>query len=469
MPRWGGDLSNIDFDSIVYYKKPTEKQANDWDDVPKEIKDTFDRLGIPEAERKFLAGVGAQFESENVYHKLREDLEKLGVIFIDPNTGLQKYPHIFKKWFGKVIPIEDNKFSALNSAFISGGSFIYIPENVHVPLPLQAYFRINSESLGQFERTLIIADKGSKVHYIEGCFPKDEEILTGQELVPIQNIKEGDIVLNSDGKETEVVKTSVRPFSGDLIEIIPISPGNKFKLTPEHPVLAIKRNRVILYKRNNRRLSDVDSEKLLNVKPEFVEAGILEEGDFLIFPINKIERENEKITEDHMHVLGYYLAEGNTSIINGCDAVVFNLNMNERNLIEHIKELVKKIIGKEPSEYTEREKNCTTLTVYSTELKEFCEKHCGKYADKKKLSKEILELPSTKQRLLLKTYYAGDGSEYLRKSIMVRALTVSRQLAFQIQELLSRQGTYASIQETEAFEEEYKGRKLRHKKKYTIY
>lgn len=170
MPMWGPDLSRINFDDIVYYVKPTEKSAaKSWEDLPLEIKKTFDALGIPEAERKFLAGVGSQFESENVYHSLQKHLEKKGVIFVGPEEGLRDYPHIFKKYFGTVVPIQDNKFAALNSAVFSGGSFIYIPPGVHVEMPLQAYFRINRENVGQFERTLIIADKGSKVHYLEAC------------------------------------------------------------------------------------------------------------------------------------------------------------------------------------------------------------------------------------------------------------------------------------------------------------
>ncbi len=169
IPKWGGDLSSINFDDITYYIKPTDKQKESWEELPPEIKNTFDKLGIPEAERKFLAGVGVQFDSENVYHSLKKDLEKKGVIFVDPDTGLQKYPHIFKKWFGSAVPPEDNKFAALNSAFFSGGSFIYIPPGVEVKQPLQAYFRINAEGFGQFERTLIIVDEGAKAHYIEGC------------------------------------------------------------------------------------------------------------------------------------------------------------------------------------------------------------------------------------------------------------------------------------------------------------
>src|SRR5207237_10520498 len=170
MPNWGSALLHeIDFDNIYYYLKPSEGQSSSWDDVPSEIKKTFDRLDIPEAEKKFLAGVGAQYESEVVYHNILESLEKQGVIFCDTDTAVREHPELVQKYFGKIIPPNDNKFAALNSAVWSGGSFIYVPENVHVELPLQAYFRINAENMGQFERTLIICAPGSYVHYVEGC------------------------------------------------------------------------------------------------------------------------------------------------------------------------------------------------------------------------------------------------------------------------------------------------------------
>ena len=168
-PSWGGDISGIDFDDIYYYIKPTDTLVNDWDMVPESIKNTYERLGIPQAERKYLAGVTAQYESEVVYHRNREDLEAQGILFCDMDTALREHPEIVKRFFGTVIPPNDNKFSALNSAVWSGGSFIYVPPGVEVDAPLQAYFRINAENMGQFERTLIIADEGSKLHYIEGC------------------------------------------------------------------------------------------------------------------------------------------------------------------------------------------------------------------------------------------------------------------------------------------------------------
>lgn len=169
IPTWGPDLSTLDLDEIYYYVKPTEQEEKSWDDIPDSIKNTFDRLGIPEAEQKFLAGVGAQYESEMIYHSIQDQLAEQGVIFKSIEHGLQEHPELFREYFGTVIPFTDNKYAALNSAVWSGGSFVYIPPGLKVDLPLQAYFRLNVANIGQFERTLIIADEGSQVHYVEGC------------------------------------------------------------------------------------------------------------------------------------------------------------------------------------------------------------------------------------------------------------------------------------------------------------
>src|SRR5689334_10148412 len=170
LPTWGSDLGDIDFDNIKYFVRSTEKQAASWDDLPADIKNTYDRLGIPEAEKqRLVSGVAAQYESEVVHHQIREDLEALGVIFLDTDSALREHPDVFQQYFGTVIPAGDNKFSALNTAVWSGGSFIYVPPGVHVDIPLQAYFRINTENMGQFERTLIIVDENAYVHYVEGC------------------------------------------------------------------------------------------------------------------------------------------------------------------------------------------------------------------------------------------------------------------------------------------------------------
>lgn len=470
LPKWGGHVSNINFDDIVYYRKPSGEQAGSWEEVPPEIKETFDRLGIPEAERKFLSGVGAQFESENVYHKVKEDLAKQGVIFVDPNTGLMKYPHLFKKWFAKIVPAEDNKFAALNSAFFSGGSFIYVPPNVEVPMPLQAYFRINSEGFGQFERTLIIIDKGAKAHYIEGCLKGDEEVSVGDKLITIEQIKENDLVLNSEGRVTTVAKIQVRPFKGDLVEITPISAGNKFGLTPEHPVLCVKREKVITAKRKNRKLSDINPEKLLSTNPEFIPALELNEGDFLVYPINKEVKDHPEITNELLQLLGYYLAEGHTTKMNGYDAVVFSFWEHEKENIEQVKLLIKDITGKNAGAIHDKKKHGMNVYVYSKELASLCEKYCGRYAKNKMLHKDMMELLPSKQVFLTHTYMKGDGSIDLTKSILIRMTTISKQLAFQLQEIFARQGIYAAINVREAYSEKLKdGRKIHHNKKYTLH
>ncbi len=169
VPTWGGDLSKLDYGDIYYYIKPVEEQKHDWDEVPDDIKRTFDRLGVPETERKFLAGSGAQYESEAVYHSLKEEWERQGVIFVDSDTGLHEYPDIYREHFGAIVPAADNKYAAMNTAVWSGGSFVYVPPGVKVTLPLQAYFRINAQNIGQFERTLIIIDEGAEATYVEGC------------------------------------------------------------------------------------------------------------------------------------------------------------------------------------------------------------------------------------------------------------------------------------------------------------
>jgi Fe-S cluster assembly protein SufB len=169
LPTWGADLSGIDFEEIFYYSRSSSEQGKSWDDVPEAIKNTFERLGIPQAERKFLAGVGAQYDSEVVYHSLREEWEKIGVLFLDMDTGLREHEDLVREYFATIIPAADNKFAALNSAVWSGGSFVYVPKGVHVDIPLQAYFRINTENMGQFERTLIIVEEGASMHYVEGC------------------------------------------------------------------------------------------------------------------------------------------------------------------------------------------------------------------------------------------------------------------------------------------------------------
>ncbi|MGB0757504.1 MAG: Fe-S cluster assembly protein SufB, partial [Patescibacteria group bacterium] len=243
MPAWGGDMSSIDFDAITYYFRPNEKQSTDWNDVPDYIKNTFDRLGIPQAERKFLAGVGAQYESEVIYHKLKEQWTKLGVVFCDMSEAPRLYPDLVKKHFGTAVPLGDNKFASLNSAVWSGGSFIYVPKGVHVSAPLQAYFRINAPSIGQFERTLIIVDEGASIHYIEGCtapmYSKDSLHAAVVEIVALKDAKvRYTTIQNWSHNIYNLVTKRAIAYQDSLVEWIDGNLGSK--LTMKYPAVIMK-------------------------------------------------------------------------------------------------------------------------------------------------------------------------------------------------------------------------------------
>ncbi|PIS22511.1 Fe-S cluster assembly protein SufB [candidate division WWE3 bacterium CG08_land_8_20_14_0_20_41_10] len=235
MPAWGPDLSHIDFNNIYYYIKPTKQQEKSWDDVPTDIKNTFDRLGIPQAEQEHLSGVKAQYESEVVYGSLLKELSDLGVIFLDTDSALKKYPEFFKEWFGKIIPAGDNKFSALNSATWSGGSFVYIPKGVQVKRPLQAYFRINAKNMGQFERTLIIADEGSFVSYLEGCtaplYSSDSLHAAVVEIVVKKNARvRYTTIQNWSGDVYNLVTKRARVEAGGVMEWLDGNIGSKVSM-----------------------------------------------------------------------------------------------------------------------------------------------------------------------------------------------------------------------------------------------
>jgi Fe-S cluster assembly protein SufB len=248
MPGWGNSelLGEIDFDNIHYYIKPKGQQANDWDDVPENIKNTFERLGVPEAERKFLAGVTAQYESEVVYHSISKDLEEMGVIFMDMDSALREHPDMVRKYFGKIIPTRDNKFSALNTSVWSGGSFIYVPKGVKVDIPLQAYFRINAENMGQFERTLIIADEGSSVHYIEGCtaptYSSDSLHSAVVELVALKGATiRYTTIQNWSTNVFNLVTKRAHAYEDAVVEWVDGNIGSK--LTMKYPAIVLKGER----------------------------------------------------------------------------------------------------------------------------------------------------------------------------------------------------------------------------------
>ncbi|MEK6953561.1 MAG: SufD family Fe-S cluster assembly protein [Candidatus Micrarchaeota archaeon] len=472
LPTWGADLSGIDFGDIVYYAKPTNAQENSWDEVPSEIKNTFEKLGIPDAERKFLAGVGAQFESENVYHSLQKRLHQLGVVFVAPDTALNPtkekakeqgldfeklmVAHLhFKKWFGKVVPKEDNKFAALNSATFSGGSFIYIPPNVDVDLPLQAYFRINKENMGQFERTLIIVDEGSKLHYIEGCFIKGTPIMTSEGEKPIEEIKKGDLALTHEVQYKEVYHTQVRKYTGKLSHIKYYGDSSqRINATEEHPFLAVRRKR--------------NEYKNTEWKTQWVKASELRKGDYVSIPIDRsIETADVRTFEirfgagrhgfenvpyalktdaDFFRLIGYYLAEGTT--LNE-HYVAFTFNKKERAYLDDVSKLLQTYFDKKPLEYKEY-KGGISLVLCSTVAARFFKSQFGHKAENKKMPKWVLSETVEKQKELIKGYWRGDGS-YMYKQYaggvkrLFRINTVSPILATQTRNILLRQNVFASI------------------------
>ncbi len=473
VPTWGADLSGIDFDDVYYYLKPTGKKEDAWEKVPEDIKKTFDKLGIPEAERKFFAGAEIQYDSEVVYGHVREELDKQGVIFTDTDSAIKKYPELVKKYFGTVIPASDNKFAALNTAVFSGGSFIYVPKGVKVAMPLQAYFRINAEKAGQFERTLIVADEGSDVTYIEGCLPADELVSRGDTFQRIDTIKEGDAVPTHTGGTQKVNKKFIHLHKGTMLEIMPLSKGNSFKLTGEHPVLCVKRKNV-LEKRKPRKnwKPEVSTMSLLSIDPEFVKAENLEEGDFIVYVAPKLTKNDPQFDETTLKILGLYLAEGSVSsnkALHGIKSVSFSfgkskkesLLANEVNLLIHEKGFKSSVCRSKGGYYI--------VSSYAKELVALCEDNCGKGAKTKLLSEKIMKLPALKQKILIDYYWKGDGNIYHRYGKdMLRASTASRFLAYQIQEILARNGIFANLNIRRGGFDTILGRKIERSDQYII-
>ncbi|MDE1850418.1 MAG: Fe-S cluster assembly protein SufB [Candidatus Micrarchaeota archaeon] len=456
-PQWGADLNKIDYNDIYYYLKATDKKGSKWEDVPDDIKKTFDKLGIPEAEQKFFAGAEAQYDSEVVYSHIKKELEDQGVIFTDTDNALKKYPELMKKYFGTIIPSSDNKFAALNTAVWSGGSFIYVPKGVKVKMPLQAYFRINSDKAGQFERTLIIADEGSDVTYIEGCFIKGTEIITDSGLKPIEAVTTGDMVLTHKNRYRRVYHTQVRPHKGRIFSIQYYGDTSTIiKATEEHPFLAVKKSKA--------------EYKNTMWGTEWTVAGELEKGDYLAIPIDRRELTQEervfsitmksrwgekeeilKLNTDRefFRLIGYYLSEGSMTGAKGDNYLTFTFNKNERDYIEDTVSLLGKYFGKKPILQKEY-KNGIGIVLCSTIAARFFKNEFGKGAQNKKLPKWVLQESVEKQSEMVKGMWRGDGS-FMNKNYaygakrMFRINTISKTLADQIRTVLLRLDIFASL------------------------
>jgi len=456
LPTWGADLSGIEYDKIHYYLKPTDKQVKSWDDVPADVKATFDRLGIPEAERGVLAGVKAQYDSEVVYGSLKDVYAKDGVIFLSMDEGLAQYPDLVKEYFGKIIPSGDNKFSALNTAVWSGGSFVYVPKGVNVKMPLQTYFRINSENAGQFERTLIIVDEGANVHYVEGCFIAGTNIMTQDGLVAIEDITTQDSVLTHTGKYQQVGHTQVRPYTGTLYTVVVTGqPLEPIHATEEHPFLVVKRERA--------------NERNKNWQTQWLPIKEVAKGDYVCLPIDQTTDSQEKRTfpilrgagrdgwveEDFtvtcspelFRLIGYYLAEG--SISSG-HYLNFSFNESEREYIDDVKQLLGQVFGEtRVHESNHIQNHGISVVARSTKLCRFFEQF-GTHSADKLLPKWVLQESFEKQQHLIIGWYAGDGSYYRKQNTngfkeVFRLCTISKTLAQQTRMILARLGIASSL------------------------
>ncbi|MBS3115368.1 SufD family Fe-S cluster assembly protein [Candidatus Woesearchaeota archaeon] len=467
LPRWGPDLSELKIDEIIYYIDPNAKESKDWKDVPEEIKRTFDKLGIPEAEKNVLAGVGAQYDSNIVYHRLKADLEAKGVIFENMDVALQKYPEMVKKYFmTSCIPIATHKFTMLHAAVWSGGTFIYVPKNVKVELPLQAYFRMNAEKGGQFEHTLIIVDEGAELHYIEGCLGKGTLIATNPDYKPIEEIKSGDRVLTHNGRYKAVKGISTIPYSGDMYQISCYGDATaQIEATFNHPFLWVKRQR-----RNERNIA---------WKAEWNIPKYMSKLDYLALPINKTIvsddyheyeivkgngrhgfktiRRKVKCDKDFFRLIGYFLSEGS---ISGGSYVNFSFGEKETRFIEDVERLIKKVFNIKTIRTYHKKNHGVNVIISSVEIARVLSEF-GKSCDTKQIPYWMMLENPEKQKELIKGLWYGDGNYYkkMHKSGFNEALrysTTSERLAKQVRDILLRCKVFGFVNKRDRFNENRK-------------
>ena len=450
VPTWGPDLSGIDWENTSYYNRPDERRVNDWNEVPDQIKETFQKLGIPEIEQKYLAGSVAQYDSEGVYHNLKKVWEDKGVVFMDLDSAIQRYPDLVKDYYCKAVPITDNKFAALNGAVWSGGSFLYVPKGVQIDMPLQTYFRMNGEATGQFEHTIVVADEGSKVHYVEGCLPADEIVSRGDTFTPISTVNLLDSVMTHSGRKSQVTRTFIHPYEGRMLTVTPLSMGNAFRLTVEHPVLAVRRSDVDACAPRNGKMKRLSDGRLPACKPDFIRADELKEGDFIVYVAPTETTDDPSINEPVLRLIGLYAAAGSlhTDQASGIREVSFRygrpgiaktLDMETANLIE--------FLGGEAI-IARLDNGLTTVSSKSGDLISLLNDLVREVGNGKKFSERIMLLPPQKQKLIIDQYHgavsAFKGRDRSLPSV-VRFSAAGETMAFQLQEMLARIGTFATI------------------------
>jgi len=452
MPNWGPSLKDLDLNEICYFTIPeANNNSTKWEDVPKNIKNTFEKLGIPEAERKALAGAGAQYDSQVVYHNLREDLAKKGVIFEDMDIAVQKYPKLVQKYFmNKCVSPRLHKFAALHGAVWSGGTFIYVPKGIKVDMPLQAYFRMNTQSMGQFEHTLIVVDEGAEVHYIEGCFTKGNLVTTNPDYKNIEDVKSSDKILTSEGDYKQAKDIQKYEHTGEIYDIKFYGDSTQtISTTPEHPFLYADRK----YKNNKNK----------KFVPRWNAPKYFKKGDYLVLPINnivkhettrkyKIPYKNKDVTitikliPEFFRLVGYFLAEGST--INE-HYLCFDFNSKEREYIADVKRCLKKVFAVDAYEQPHKTNNGTSVRVNSTKLARIF-KHMGDRNFNKHLESWMMYEKKENQTEIIKGWFRGDGNYYKKqhKSGMKEAFrinTTSYKLVRQGRDILLRLGVFAFI------------------------
>jgi Fe-S cluster assembly protein SufB len=411
--------------------------------------------------------------SEAVYHSIKGELEKQGVVFTDTVTALKEYPDIMRRYFGTVVPYQDNYIAALQTAVWSAGSFVYVPEGVKVPMILQAYFRINERNMGQFERTLIVAEPYSEVSYNEGCLPAGELVSKGHSFKQIESVGIHELVATHEGRRQAVTHRYIHPHHGQMLTLIPQSSASGFRLTPEHPVLAVKRAKVSIRRSRNGWLPEVSTARLIASTPEFIKAGELEVGDFVVYVAPTESRDDPALTDTLLKILGVYLAEGNvcynTKLQRDYLSFSFGKSESEKHFAYELVELIRST-GERASVFRSR-KRYFTVGSYSKKLIELCRSSCGIGAANKALSERLMLLPPSRQSVLVSYYLKGDGNRYQKKannSLMIRASTASRVLAFQLQEVLARMGMFANISLRKGSEDIILGRKITRKDQYVV-
>lgn len=409
-PKWARvNYPPIDFQAISYYAAPKQKGdgPKSLDEIDPELRRTYEKLGIPLAEQAILAGVAvdAVFDSVSVATSYKGKLAEKGIIFCSFSEAVREHPELVRKYLGTVVPYRDNYYATLNSAVFSDGSFVYIPPGVRCPMELSTYFRINASNTGQFERTLIIADEGAYVSYLEGCLPPGEQVLTPHGWVNIESLKPGDSVYDHLGQPQPVRAAMTRQYNGELLCIHPISQYNAFRLTPEHPVFAIKH-------------AQANSETLSNIAPQWFPAGELEQGDFVVVPRLQMPAETSPVfTDEQVKLLGHYLAHGTASC-------------HQANHQQH-----------------QRMSGADTAAIASAEHEEWLIRHCGASENGKILSPELMNLPLPQLEIFLAAYLAGNcQSDMPENTQLISYTTISEALARQMQMLLNRTGKHAWIQ-----------------------